>query len=429
MATGKLKQTKNENFHRKMAFKCVRDFAEHLKILGYQETIPLSLLNTIHGNTDVFRVYANILLWLIKCLDPENVLPQETRTESDRVLLIKSATEFLAVSSGIKLNPRKLYAATSVTAKELLKVTSALLDSPKEIQPLSEQAKNVDEYFNNDQIETIRKIRGLSTELTNVGVTMFDLISKESVNMNMRNQYSNLPLELFYVEKSLKKSISIMKTQLTNCQTIIENENAEKTNLTLKIQKKTSELERARQRFQALQKIKPAYLDEFERIEQNLKELYGQYIIKVKCLDALRNFVTVVSSPKSVSPMVKVQDSSIAILPEEGLTDSNDEEEEGEGNDSDEMNFKDDSDIFKQVSNRLKTRNDNILLDGNKIGNKNLKSDDLTISETSPESEELESELDFIMNMEEDDDRVMKFKRENSNNNRLSKAEMSDEDF
>ena len=101
-----------------MAFKCVRgkwiqsklismfnifennlfqDFAEHLKILGYQEPIPLSMLNTINGNVEVFRVYANILLWLIKCLDPDCILPAETRTENDRVLLIRSATEFLVI--------------------------------------------------------------------------------------------------------------------------------------------------------------------------------------------------------------------------------------------------------------------------------------------------------------------------------------------
>lgn len=75
-----------------------KDFAEHLKILGYQEPIPLSILNTINGNAEVFKVYANILLWLIKCLDPDFILPSETRTENDRVLLIRSATEFLVLN-------------------------------------------------------------------------------------------------------------------------------------------------------------------------------------------------------------------------------------------------------------------------------------------------------------------------------------------
>ena len=73
----------------------IKDFAEHLKILGYQENIPLTVLNTFSGNVESFRVYANILVWLIKCLDPESMIHQETRSESDRVMLIRSATEFL----------------------------------------------------------------------------------------------------------------------------------------------------------------------------------------------------------------------------------------------------------------------------------------------------------------------------------------------
>jgi clusterin-associated protein 1 len=260
-----------------------------------------------------------------------------------------------------------------------------------------------------------------------LGVNMYDLIAKETVNKNMRNQYSNLPLELSYVEKSLQQSIGTMKSQLSTCQTSIENVNAEKSNLNLKIQRKKTELDRSRKRFQALQKIKPAYLEEFERIEENLKELYGQYIVRVKCLDALRNFVTNTNSPKSDSPVAKVQDSSIPILPEEGLTDSNDEDDD-ENNTDDNISKDDPSsinqDIFKQVSTRLKTKGDR------KIGSRpvrNVKiSDEITISETSPESEELESELDFIMDLEDEDDRDMKFKRDTANKN---KAEASDEDF
>lgn len=156
-----------------------------MKILGYQENIPLTVLNTFSGNVESFRVYANILVWLIKCLDPDSMIHQETRSESDRVMLIRSATEFLvnikcsfniyslklidflfyaikiitkiesclqAVTSGIKLNPRKLYASNSATAKELLKVTTALLDSPKSVQLDNEQIISFEESFSNDQV-------------------------------------------------------------------------------------------------------------------------------------------------------------------------------------------------------------------------------------------------------------------------------------
>lgn len=243
----------------------------------------------------------------------------------------------------------------------------------------------------------IRKIRGLSSELTSLGVTMYDLIAKEAVNKETRTQYSK-PMELNFVEKSLKQSISTMKSQLNTAKMTMENQIAENGNLEVKIQRKQSELDRTAHRLVTLQRIRPAYLEEFEKIEFNLKELYNQYTIRIKCLDALRNFVTNNNSPASVSPMQKIQDSSIPMLPEEGLTDDEDEDDDDDNN-SEEINFKDDQsslqqDIFKQVSNRLKGRVDRKTNDTKErsIG----LNDELSISETSPESEELESgELDF----------------------------------
>ncbi|CAO1399632.1 unnamed protein product, partial [Diamesa tonsa] len=325
-----------------------------------------------------------------------------------------------AITSGIKLNPRKLYASNSATAKELLKVTTALLDSPKSVQLDNEQIISFEESFSNDQINLIRKIRGLSSELTSLGVTMYDLIAKEAVNKETRTQYSK-PMELNFVEKSLKHSISTMKSQLNAAKMTMENQIAENGNLDVKIQRKQSELDRTAHRLVTLQRIRPAYLEEFEKIELNLKELYNQYTIRIKCLDALRNFITNNNSPTSVSPMQKIQDSSIPMLPEEGLTD--DEDEDDDDNNSEEINFKDDQsslqqDIFKQVSNRLKSRVDRKT---NETKERSIGlNDELSISETSPESEELES----VMDLENEDERMMKFKRDTVN-----KAELSDEDF
>lgn len=124
----------------------------------------MAILSTFSGNETSFRAYANILVWLIKNLDPDALIHQDSHTESDRVMLIRTATEFLAVSSGIKLNPRKLYASNFATSKELLKVTSALLNSPQNIHQEENQPVNFEDIISNDQI---RKIRNLSTELVN----------------------------------------------------------------------------------------------------------------------------------------------------------------------------------------------------------------------------------------------------------------------
>ncbi|KAL7035512.1 hypothetical protein ACKWTF_008417 [Chironomus riparius] len=148
-----------------MAFKSVRDFSEHLKLLGYQDNIPLSILSTFSGNENSFRAYANILIWLIKNFDPDALVHEDSHTETDRVMLIRTATEFLAVSAGIKLNPRKLYASNFATANELLKVTSALLNSPQNVHQEESELINFEDAISNDEI---RKIRNLSSELVKI---------------------------------------------------------------------------------------------------------------------------------------------------------------------------------------------------------------------------------------------------------------------
>lgn len=386
------------------------DLAEHLKLIGYQENIPLAVLSTFSGNETSFRSYANIFIWLIKCLDPDAMIHPDSHTESDRVMLIRTATEFLvkiklrmklfllilflsqAVSAGIKLNPRKLYASNCATSKELLKVTTALLNSPQNVHQDQGQVINFEDTISNDEI---RKIRNLSTELTGHGVNMYDLIAKETINKESRSHYAK-PLELNVVDKLLKQSIQTLKTQLGTGKFTIESQSNEKSSLESKIQRKESELERTSHRLATLQRIRPAYLEEFEKIEIQMKDLYSQYTMRIRCYDAMKNFLSNSSStPASFSPLQKVHDSSIPMLPEEGMTD---DEDEGDNNSND-TDFKDDQsllnqDIFKQVSNRLITRTDR---KSNETSEHKIKpADDLSVSESSPESEDLESgELEF----------------------------------
>ena len=225
---------------------------------------------------------------------------------------------------------------------------------------------------------------------------MYDLISKAVINRESRSQYSK-PLELNVVEKILKQSILNLKNQISNGKVTIETQAKEKSNLESKFQRKQSELERTSHRLVTLQKIRPAYLEEFEKIEVQMKELYAQYTMRVRCYDALKAMLSNSSnqSPTSYSPIQKAHDTSIPMLPEEGLTD---DEDEGDSTNTD---FKDDQsllnqDIFKQVSNRLVSRGESRRA-ANEIESKNIKiSDELSGSESTPSSEELESgELDF----------------------------------
>lgn len=62
----------------------------------------------------------------------------------------------------------------------------------------------------------------------------------------------------------------------------LENLQSDETNLQAKIEKRQQELDRAEKRLKSLQGVRPAYMDEYERIEAELTKLYAEYIEKFR---------------------------------------------------------------------------------------------------------------------------------------------------
>jgi clusterin-associated protein 1 len=107
----------------------------------------------------------------------------------------------------------------------------------------------------------------------------------------------------FYETKNLKIKTKFFK-QLHRCvreiiQQQVDNinemkkyvQNAEKDCKTLdeKIKKKKLDLERSETRLKALTNVKPAFMDEYERLEKELEKLYNEYIEKFRNLDYLEH--------------------------------------------------------------------------------------------------------------------------------------------
>ncbi|CAG2058361.1 unnamed protein product [Timema podura] len=109
-----------------MSYRDLRNFTEMMRALGYTRLI--SMENFRNPN---FPLVAEILVWLIKRFDPDADLPSEYGTEQDRVLLVRSAAQFMASKAHIKLNTKRLYQADGYAVRELLKVTSVLYDALK----------------------------------------------------------------------------------------------------------------------------------------------------------------------------------------------------------------------------------------------------------------------------------------------------------
>lgn len=57
-----------------------------------------------------FQLVAEILIWLVKRFDPDADVPSEYDTEQDRVILVRSVTEFMVSEMDTELSEMtKLY--------------------------------------------------------------------------------------------------------------------------------------------------------------------------------------------------------------------------------------------------------------------------------------------------------------------------------
>lgn len=162
-------------------FYCNADLIEYLRILGYPKHLKLSILYTVQGSLDGFKVVFDILRWLIDRYEPGAVIFGSTESEVDRIVLTRSCVEFLVIKAGIKLNPLKLYSGSMAATEELLKVVHLIMKGPTNTNEKHKE-RLTREIDIDDKIEDRQRGRELSSELTTLGATLFDLTDKEVSN-------------------------------------------------------------------------------------------------------------------------------------------------------------------------------------------------------------------------------------------------------
>ena len=295
----------------------------------------MQALSTNFGCLASFYIVAEVLQWLAGLLEPGTILPGGITSKEERVLLIRSATEFFVTKSAIKLNPRKLYAASAVTAGELQKITRLLItpNSTDDNQEEDDHYRSLNQVDIGDKMDDLRRARELSSDLTQRGATLHDLLLKEMRNKEARLAQANRPMELASVERTLKNAVASSQIKLQGNRAQLENARVELNALNSKLQRKKAELERTKQRLEALQKIRPAHMQEFEEHEKELKNLFQQYFLRLHVRDALRaQFETRTkrSTPLSSPLLQKPAENSMPFIPEGLLADDDEDLDDDE---------------------------------------------------------------------------------------------------
>lgn len=238
--------------------------------------------------TPNFTLVAEILIWLVKRYEPQMDIPTDVDTESDRIFFIKAVAQFMATKAHIKVNTKRLYQADGYAVKEMLKITSVLYNAMKTKQmALEDRVEEDNNKFKFDlgsRISDLKVARQLASEVTSKGASLYDLLGKEVDLREMRTAAIARPLEINETEKALRAAIKEVLESVEKTKDMLSNVVSDETSLDAKIEKKKQELERNRKRLQTLQSVRPAFMDEYEKIEEDLQKQYDTYVEKFKNL-------------------------------------------------------------------------------------------------------------------------------------------------
>ncbi|XP_060559820.1 clusterin-associated protein 1-like isoform X2 [Ruditapes philippinarum] len=272
-----------------MSYRDLRNFTEMMRALGYVRLI--SMENFRNPN---FPLVAEVLKWLVKRYDPSADINGDTDTEQDRIIFIKSVAEFMATKAHIKLNTKKLYQADGYAVKELIKVTSVLYNAMKtntaDTADMGDEEDSSPVSFDiSSRISELKEARRLASEITSKGAGLYDLLGKEVDLREQRTIVIAKQLEINEVEHSLAASIKAVENEIRKTLNMLDNVASDEANLEAKIEKKRNELERNQKRLQTLQSVRPAYMDEYEKLEEDLQKLYDAYLIRFRNLTYLES--------------------------------------------------------------------------------------------------------------------------------------------
>ncbi|KAG7400387.1 Clusterin-associated protein 1 [Phytophthora boehmeriae] len=289
-----------------MSFRELRNLTEMMRALGYPR--PISVENF---RTPNFELVSDLLYWMVKKYDPSSSVTEEIDTEEDRVqFLTQIATEVLA-KARIRLNPKKLYAADGFAVKELIKLARVLYEASRIDLAAQQEPDDDDDEVSvksllGSRVKDPKATRQLASDITQSGAKLYDLLETELDVREARQQAIRFldalstNNENSSEQKFLERSIQDILTNLNENVELTERQvvelEAEEKALAAKIKKAQTDLERSEKRLKSLQHVRPAFMDEYEKLEKELERQYAVYCERFRNLDYLQRELDLLNS-------------------------------------------------------------------------------------------------------------------------------------
>lgn len=259
-----------------------------MRRIGYPRL--LSMENFAQPN---FELVADALFWMVKRYDPTVNVHDSIETEQHRVKFLLDVTTFLR-KNDIHLNSKSLYAANGLAVKELSKFAN-ILQKAIEYADTYPGAGNFEEFKLEKNIRSdARKLSLLSREIIELGTKIHSHLDGETENRSTRKQIIEFSLD--------SESSSHIKEQIeTACREASEElKHVNKQNLSLKadiksleslIESSEDEINRTSKRLESIENIRPAFMDEFDKLEKDLEGQHEIYVLQYRNLLYLQHEV------------------------------------------------------------------------------------------------------------------------------------------
>ncbi|XP_050671155.1 clusterin-associated protein 1 isoform X2 [Leptidea sinapis] len=221
-----------------MSYRDLRNFSEAMRDLGFPHHISLESFRT--PNWELLEV---CLRWLAARVEPDAVLAGGRETLEQRVALVIHAIELF--------------------------------------------------------VGEIRQARALATDITGQGALLYDLLAREPENREIRDRALSRPLDMRAIETALTRAVTSVGERVAVVSEQIDSVAASESALDAKLERRRADLQRAEKRLLTVQKIKPAYQGELTSLEEQIEELWEQYELRYRCVEALKHQLSLLEKAQS----------------------------------------------------------------------------------------------------------------------------------
>merc|ERR1719498_1495100 len=182
---------------------------------------------------------------------------------------------------------------------ELLKLAEKLSEAQRSVT-IGQPPDAGDETFTlNSKLHDLKSTRSLCSQIVENGASLYDLLSSEGDCRKERERAINFldgisrnlgsNSEIDAIERAVGGVLGSHRSQLDQMKAMTEELQKDEKSLEGKIKKKRQELERQRKRLDQLVTVRPAFMDEYEQLEQELEKYYDQYVGRFRNLDYLEH--------------------------------------------------------------------------------------------------------------------------------------------